>query len=278
MVFQRLGPCTKGPGELEDFRDALEAFNKDAKRCASLATETREAFTKWGLMVGELHACTEAESGRTSIEKEATKIDEEVTNVEKKFAIDAKAQVEEQVRMAEQALKRAEKRLDQAIDKVPGPLENLVAGAVSGFTQSIPTLISAALPAVLGAVNPAGAITSALSSSLQQSVGAAAKQLPTHAAQVVNAAVPVPAVVDDPAYAAAVFIRELVNHFYEYLGGDNGVFDKSKFAEAEGSNGDPQGVAYFLGMLKAQQGTLDATGTEPNRKLRSAYENLINVS
>ncbi|WXC47699.1 hypothetical protein QX201_007413 [Fusarium graminearum] len=74
VVFQRLGPCTVDEDALEDFNDALQSFNDDAQRCAKLATETRQAFTTWGLMVGELHACTEAESGITSIQKEATRI------------------------------------------------------------------------------------------------------------------------------------------------------------------------------------------------------------
>ncbi|KAK3389849.1 hypothetical protein B0H63DRAFT_409714 [Podospora didyma] len=286
MVFQRLGPCTKGEDELEDFRDALTAFNKDAKLCARLATETREAFTKWGLMVGELHACTEAESGNTSIQKEATKIDEEVTKVKEKFAIDAKKDVEEQVRKADEALKRAEKRLDQAIDKIPGPLENLVSGVVNGFTQALPTIISAALPAVMAAVNPAGAATTAISgalgNSLKQSVGAAVSGGAVGGAPANRTAAQpvaqVPAVVDDPAYAAAIAIRELVNHFYEYLGGDTGAFDMSKFVEAGGAGAVPQGAAYFIGTLESQQSTLEVTNSDANLKLRSAYDNLLNVT
>ncbi|KAK3319434.1 hypothetical protein B0H66DRAFT_624251 [Apodospora peruviana] len=286
MVFQRLGPCTKGQDELEDFNDALTSFNQDAKRCAALATETREAFTRWGLMVGELHACTEAESGRTSIQKEATKIDEEVTKVQEKFAINAKKDVEDQVKKADEALKRAEKRLDTAIDKIPGPLENLVTGLVGGFTQALPSIVSAAIPAVMAAVNPAGAATSAisgaLSNSVKQNAGTAVAGGPAGGANGTNGSAaapgPVPAVIDDPAYAAAITIRELTNHFYEYLGGDAGPIDMSKFGSADGAEGGTQGVSYFLGTLQSQQSTLEVTNTDANKKLRGVYANLLKVT
>ncbi|KAK4651922.1 hypothetical protein QC762_606800 [Podospora pseudocomata] len=277
MVFKRLGPCTKGEEELEDFRDALDAFNKDAKRCAALATETREAFTKWGLMVGELNACTEAESGRASIQKDAIKIDEDVARVRAQFErIQEKTAVEE-VKAAEVALKRAEKRLDTAIDKIPGPLENFVTGIVNGYVSAIPTIVSAAIPAIMASVSPVGAMTSAISS-VKQGVGAVFPG--GHAGAVPESAVTAPAVLRDPSYAAAIAIRDLVNHYYEYLGGETGEFDQSKFVEHEeaGAQGIPQGVSYFLGTLEGQQAQLESTNTAANKKMQAVFSTLIKVT
>ncbi|KAK0659493.1 hypothetical protein QBC41DRAFT_331449 [Cercophora samala] len=275
MVFKRLGPCTKGEEELEDFRDALEAFNKDAKRCAALATETREAFTKWGLMVGELNACTEAESGRASNQKDAIKMDEEVAKVRAQFEVVQEKTVVEEIQKAELALKRAEKRLDTAIDKIPGPLENLITGVVNGYVSAIPSIVSATLPVIMASVSPVGAMASAMSS-LKQGVNAVFPG--NHAGA--DQGTPVSAVLEDPSYAAAIAIRDLVNHYYEYLGGEAGEFDRSKFVEHEepGAQGIPQGVSYFLGTLEGQRDQLEARDTAANRKMHDVFSTLIKVT
>ncbi|KAG5658028.1 hypothetical protein KAF25_006979 [Fusarium avenaceum] len=267
VVFQRLGPCTRDEDALEDFNDALKSFNDDAQRCAKLATETRQAFTTWGLMVGELHACTEAESGLTSIQKEATRIQEETTKVEEKFAVQAQDDAKNLVQEAAKGLKRAEERLDKAIDKVPGPLESMVGSMVSGFTQSIPQIMSAVVPQMLAASNPALAATSAIvGSSMAQQATANGTRNGTNSA---------PAVASDPAYAAATGIRDLVNYLYQYLGGDSGQPDWSKF-EGDSKTGT-QGVAYFLGTIQSQQSNVEVTNTEPNKKLMGVYGSLKTV-
>lgn len=111
LIFKRLPACTKGPDQLEDFRDALNEFAEDARQSAVLATQTREAFTRWGSMVGELHAATEHQQGQTSVEREETRIAENVSKIEQKFAVDAASAVKENVSQVKEQLKKAEKRL-----------------------------------------------------------------------------------------------------------------------------------------------------------------------
>ena len=152
MIFERLPPCTKGERELENFRDALSDFADNARRAAELATQTREAFSKWGKMVGELHAATEHQQGHTSAERNETKAAENVAKIEQTFAVDAVAASKENVTHVTEQLKRAEKRLggyfwskyrnlltscdlDTALDKVPGPWATVVQGAVTGYVR-----------------------------------------------------------------------------------------------------------------------------------------------
>ncbi|CEF79567.1 unnamed protein product [Fusarium graminearum] len=272
VVFQRLGPCTVDEDALEDFNDALQSFNDDAQRCAKLATETRQAFATWGLMVGELHACTEAESGITSIQKEATRIQEETTKVEEKFAVQAQEDAKSLVEAAAKSLKRAEDRLDKSIEKVPSALESMVGGIVSGFTQSIPQIMSSVVPQMLAASNPGLAAASALVGGSMAQQASANGTASNGARNGSNAA---PTATSDPSYAAATGIRDLVNYLYEYLGGDAGQPDWSKF-EYDSKTGT-QGVAYFLGTIQSQQSNVEVTNTEPNKKLMGVYSTLKSV-
>ncbi|KAK4459806.1 hypothetical protein QBC42DRAFT_254048 [Cladorrhinum samala] len=162
LAFQRLGLWNKDDDRPQDFRDDLIAFNNDAKLCASLATETCKAFTKWRLMVEELHACTEAESGRTATsiqEAEATKTDESVNKVQATSTSVAKKDAESQVKKTEEALKHGAKCLDTVADKNPRALEHLVT------TSSTTCTVSAPVPVVIVSVNSAAIITGAQSPS-----------------------------------------------------------------------------------------------------------------
>lgn len=268
MVFRRLGPCTNGEDELEDFRDALEALNKDAKRCAALATDTREVFTRWGLMVGELNACTEVESGRASIQKDAMEIDEEMMNVRVKFELDKRKVVEEEIKGAALALKRAEDRLDKALGDVPGPVMNLVTSVVTGFVSAIPIIISSPIPVVMSAVG--SMVGDFRPDAAVPGVAGAAPG---------SEATPPPAVLKDPSYTAAIEIRELVNQFYEYLGGDTGTLDKPKSVELElpRTQGTPQRISYLLGNLEEHKAHLDVNSTVANRKMHNVFNTLIKV-
>ncbi|MDI1489093.1 MAG: hypothetical protein OHK93_008371 [Ramalina farinacea] len=131
----KLPPCTKGERELENFKDALDDLADNARRAAVLATETREGFSKWGKMVGELHAATEHQQGHTSAERNETKAAENVAKIEQTFAVDAVAASKENVTHVTEQLKKAEKRLDTALDKVPGPWATVAQGAVTGFVR-----------------------------------------------------------------------------------------------------------------------------------------------
>ncbi|KAK3291493.1 uncharacterized protein B0H64DRAFT_469224 [Chaetomium fimeti] len=91
----------------------------------------------------------------------------------------------------------------------------------------------------------------------------------------------------DPAYATAATIQNLVNHYYEYLGGEKGTIKWDKFKETTTSKDDddttksddvPQGLAYILGTLKGQKANIDVTDTAPNKKLLGAYAALIKLS
>ena len=86
-------------------------FSTEAKQCAVLATETREAFTKWGKMVGELHAATEHQQGQTSIERDETKAAENVANIDYQFADDAAKTAKDLVNKVSIQLNKAEQRL-----------------------------------------------------------------------------------------------------------------------------------------------------------------------
>ena len=89
-------------------------FSTEAKQCAVLATETREAFTKWGKMVGELHAATEHQQGQTSIERDETQAAENVANIDKGFAADAAETAKHLVDKVSLQLQKAEQRLGQS--------------------------------------------------------------------------------------------------------------------------------------------------------------------
>ena len=156
LVFKRLGPCTRDENALEDFKDSLGDFAQEARACTALATETQIAFSNWGKMVGELHACTENQQGAVSIKRETVAIDQEVVTIEEKFASKAAEAAKENVQAVAKQLEKAEKRLgilsfhlepycradilviDVAIDKVPGPSESVIQGAVTGFVSNLP--------------------------------------------------------------------------------------------------------------------------------------------
>lgn len=278
-MFERLSRCTQGQDQLEDFRDALTDFADDAKQCAKLATETRLAFNKWGKMVGELHVCAEAQIGKTSRERETAKVDEAVAQIDQKFASEAAKETKEQVKQASKQLEKAEKRLDTAISNVPTPWESCIQGAVSGFLQAVPNIVSQVLPTVLAASNPMTGVGMALNGAAKQgmqaapAVGADATNRRGTTQQQQHALTP------DPSYAAAGILRDLVTHFYQYLGGDSGEVDWTKFEEKKDPNAldTPAGISYFIGNLNGQKSKIDVTNTDANTLLLSAIDTLIKV-
>ena len=86
-------------------------------------------------------------------------------------------------------------------------------------------------------------------------------------------------VASDPVYAAAGELRGLVTHFYEFLGGETGTIDWSKFEEPkEGSTVDtPSGTSYLSATLNGRKKLIDVTGTAPNKKLIGVIDDLIRV-
>jgi hypothetical protein len=84
----------------------------------------------------------------------------------------------------------------------------------------------------------------------------------------------------DPAFAAAVVNRELISTFFDFLGGEKGTVDWSKFSEAKSDKtaaDTPAGITYFLGNLTGQRKEIIVTGTEPNKKLLAAFDESIKV-
>ena len=103
-------------------------------------------------MVGELQAATEHQQGHTSAERNEAKAAEHVAVIEQTFAVDAVTVSKENVAHVTEQLKKAEKRLgaysqskfpkslttldtDTALDKVPGPWETVVQGAVTAYVR-----------------------------------------------------------------------------------------------------------------------------------------------
>lgn len=277
MVFRRLGPSTLGPDQYENFKYALEDFSNDAKACAKFASEIREAFGTWGKMVGELHAVTENQDGVNTLKADKAKDDENATKIEEAFTATAIEEVKKQVTRASKNVEKQQKNLDTMIDKVPGPWASVLQTAVSSFAQALPSMMGAAIsarnPAALAAGVAAGQAGAAASNTATAG-GKPQTQTPA---------------LTDPAYAAAATIQNLVNHYFEYLGGEKATgikwdkFKESTTAPKETTIDDdpkevPQGLAYLLGTLKGQKANIDVTDTAPNKKLLGAYAALIKLS
>lgn len=287
-VFRRLGPCTKGQDQYEDFKDALEDFSNDAKTCAKLATAMREAFGKWGKMVGELHAVAENQEGITAIDEEKTRVDEAVAEIEKSHTSDALDEVKKQVTRASKNVDKQQKNLDTMIDKVPGPWATVLQTAVTSFAQAIPSIVGGVVAAKTGAAATiAGAAANAVGTAAGGPNGAASSSTGT-ATTKSSAATPT-----DPSYATAATVQNLVNHFYTFLGGEKGKIQWDKFKETPTKSKDstdaddketkddddvPQGLSYILGTLKGQKANIDVTNTVPNKKLLGAYDSLIKLA
>jgi hypothetical protein len=266
IVFKRLGPCTANDDALEDFNDALKDFSRDATRCAELATEMREAFSKWGKMVGELHMCTESQMGNTSIRANAAATEQRMAKIEEQFAVKASENTKEQVMKAARELTKSEDRLDKAINEVPGPWATVMQGAVICYTQTIPTLMAGALPVIFA--------------------GYKENRITDAAAQVGFFQKKKPPLLDDPSYARASEIRDLVNHFYNFIGNGNGPINWEKFKEPPEADAEEfpeaganklQGLAYLLGTLRGLQKNTHVTDTKANEMLMEAYSSLIEV-
>jgi hypothetical protein len=284
LVFERLSRCTQGEDQLEDFRDALTDFANEAKHCAKLATEIRIAFNKWGKMVGELHACTEAQQGKTAQDRDVTTIDQAVAKIDKKFTIEATGETEKQVKKVNEQLERAEQRLDIAIENVPGPWATTVQGAVSGFLQAVPSIVGAVLPAVLAAVDPFPRPANVLSAVMDKAGKGENPMKPIADKEPGSTQGHMPQTsqvnVTDPSYVVAGALRDLVTHFYEFLGGDNGPVDWAKFEEktTHGLKDTPAGISYFLGNINGQRAKVDVTNTEANKQLMSVFDSLTKVN
>lgn len=277
-MFAKLGKVTQSQDDLEDFKDALNRMTRDANECSKLARETRLAFNKWGLMCSELQSCSEAEITTTAIKREAAKIDEEMAVLEKQFSTEAKTTAEDQVKQAAGQLSKAEKRLDTALDKVPGPWQSIVQTAITGWTQAVPHIVAAVLPTVLAASNPLAGAALALkgpSAPPQVPNGAPNGTVPNAPAGAIPQTAPT---VQDPAYATATAISGQVSHFYDYLGGDTGPVDWSKFGKNPSDPNAPSGIVYVLGNFTGQRTNLDTTNTDANMKIMASLDSLIKVS
>jgi hypothetical protein len=141
---------------------------------------------------------------------------------------------------------------------------------------------------VLAAANPlAGLAMAAGGAGAAGAAGAAGKQTPgvatneASAATATNHGVAVAQKSSDPAYVVAGELRDLVTHFYEFLGGDSKSIDWSKFEEskedAASSEETQSGSAYLAATLKGRKGELDVTETEVNKKVLATIESLITV-
>ncbi|KAF2853718.1 hypothetical protein T440DRAFT_287057 [Plenodomus tracheiphilus IPT5] len=284
LVFERLSRCTQGEDQLEDFRDALNDFAHEAKNCAKLATEIRIAFNTWGKMVGELHACTEAQLGKTAQDRDVTTIDQAVAEIDQRFTTEAATETKAQVTRVTKQLEKAEKRLDNAIENVPGPWASTVQGAVGGFLQAVPSIVGAVLPAVLEAANPMAGVAKALSAGQNKGRrgGKPVKRAPANDTGSAQGHTPQPSqvAVVDSSYVAASALRDLVTHFYEYLGGDNGPVDWTRFEEktSDAAKDTPTGISYFLGNINGQKAKVDVTDTDANKRLMWVFDTLSRIA
>lgn len=68
-THQRLRGCNENEYSMENFKIVLMKLSEEASQCASLATEIRGAFVKWGKMAGELLTLVEPSSSLVDIEK-----------------------------------------------------------------------------------------------------------------------------------------------------------------------------------------------------------------
>lgn len=235
-------------------------------------------------MVGELHACTEAQLGKTAQDRDVTTIDQAVAKIDQKFTTEATEETKAQVTRVTKQLERAEKRLDSAIENVPGPWATTVQGAVGGFLQAVPNIVGAVLPAVLAAANPMAGVANALSGAANKGGqgGKPAKSAPAKDTGSAQSYTPQTSqvTVADPSYAVAGALRDLVTHFYEFLGGDNGPVDWAKFEEktSDAAKDTPEGISYFLGNINGQRAKVDVTNTEANKQLMSVFDTLTRVS
>lgn len=83
----------------------------------------------------------------------------------------------------------------------------------------------------------------------------------------------------DPAFVAADELRGLVNLFYENLGGDAGTIDWKKFENpSDTTTNTTSGCAYLQATFKGRKGQIDVTGTDDNKKLLKAIDDLVAVS
>ena len=124
--------------------------------------------------------------------------------------------------------------------------------------QLLPHLIAARLPGTLAGSNPLAPGQTAGPNATSGSASTSAPNL------------------HDPAYAVAVTMRGQVSHFYDYLGGESGTVDWTKFAKS--SEDAPSGVVYLLANFNGQKANMDVTNTEPNKKVIALLNTLIKVS
>jgi hypothetical protein len=268
MVFKRLGPCTAGEYQFEDFNAAVDDFSKDANRCAKLASETREAFGRWAKMVGELNMCTVQQESLNSIHADTVAADQRMTEIEAKLATEERENTKIRIQDAARRRDTTQKLLDIAIKNVPSPWESIAQGAVICYTQTIPTVIASIIPSALGTIPK-----------VLDTIPAAINAVAGATEAIAGAPASAPAVRDDPAYASAINIRDFVNHFYEFLGNDTEPIRLDKFREptTPSKENTNQGMSYLLGTLNAHRKFMDVSNTEPNKKLMDAYKTLIEV-
>jgi hypothetical protein len=102
----------------------------------------------------------------------------------------------------------------------------------------------------------------------QQQQGNAAATVPQHAG-------------DDPAVNAATQLTPLLNTYYEFLGGEKGKIDWTKFSndpptDPEAAKTD-QGVSWLLGTLNGQKSKIEFTEADTSKKIQDVFTKSVEV-
>ncbi|KAF2820602.1 hypothetical protein CC86DRAFT_428357 [Ophiobolus disseminans] len=218
-------------------------------------------------MIGELHVCAEAQVKKTSHERETTKVGEAVAQIGQKFASEAAEETNEAAREGREAARHGDCQMD-----VPTPWETCIQGAITCFVQAVLSIVGQMVLVMLAASNPMMGSNMAFNIVAKQGAGATNGTGATQQQQ--------QAFVADPSYAAADLLRDLVTHFYQYLRGDSGPVDWTKFDEKKEPNAPdtPAGISYFHRNLSGQKSRIDVSNTDANKRLLSAIDTLIRIA
>lgn len=82
----------------------------------------------------------------------------------------------------------------------------------------------------------------------------------------------------DALTARASEIAPIVSALYEFLGGNAGKIDWSKFSEDGQADGKSQGTAFLVSILEEEKSSLESTGTAAYQKLAAALDKCVKVS
>ena len=134
----------------------------------------------------------------------------------------------------------------------------------------------------MAASNPLGAVAMSAGAMAKPGNGPVINGNPSNASSAVAATeqgIDAARKANDPAYAVAGELRDLVTFFHEFLGGDKNSIDWTKFEEPKegASKTTPSGTAYLLATLKGRKSQIDVTGTDANKKILGIIDELIKV-